>query len=301
MNAHPRKLLLIPLLILVIGFRPALASDEDQSEEAAIRDTVERIMVAAGNYNEAEMRALASWDALISYTYFRDGEWLANEMSLSDYFADLESRTLRPYTEIVHDYDIHVSEGRVALVKADAVVNRFGVPGKREVNNMLLMKVDDQWKLMGISWSVHELPAAELAFDRAIFARGYAQVWGSRRPDFVAQFFAEDGVLQVNDGAPAEGREAIAEVAAAFMTDLPDMRVRFDRLVQEGDKTVFHWTLLATNSGPNGNGNPIEVSGYEVWEFSEDNLIRSSQGHFPSEEYARQMGLTSGAEMGESE
>jgi hypothetical protein len=57
----------------------------------------------------------------------------------------------------------------------------------------------------------------------------------------------------------------------------------------------------ATNSGPNGNGNPIEVSGYELGKLGGANLIRSSQGHFPSEEYARQMGLTTGAEEGESE
>ena len=58
-----------------------------------------------------------------------------------------------------------------------------------------------------------QIPEAEREFDLNLFAQGYAQVWGSNRPEFVAMFFEEDGVLQVNDGEPAIGRNAITNVA----------------------------------------------------------------------------------------
>jgi uncharacterized protein (TIGR02246 family) len=50
------------------------------------------------------------------------------------------------------------------------------------------------------------------------FGRRYARAWCSQDPERVAAFFAEDGSLAVNDGKPAVGREAIADVAREYMT-----------------------------------------------------------------------------------
>jgi nuclear transport factor 2 (NTF2) superfamily protein len=128
-----------------------------------------------------------------------------------------------------------------------------------------------------------------LEFDFEIFAKSYAQAWSGRRPQFVALYFEENGSLRVNDGAAAEGREEISKVAQGFMTDLPDMLVRFDSLVTKTKGTEFHWTLIATNSGPGGTGNKVKVSGFELWQIGENGLIQKSQGNFPSEEYNRQL------------
>jgi uncharacterized protein (TIGR02246 family) len=60
------------------------------------------------------------------------------------------------------------------------------------------------------------------------FAQRYAKAWCSQNPESVAAFFAENGSLSVNDGPPAVGRAAIAEVARGFMRDLPDLVVTMD-------------------------------------------------------------------------
>jgi hypothetical protein len=57
------------------------------------------------------------------------------------------------------------------------------------------------------------------------FAKRYAEAWCSQIPESVAAFFAENGSLSINDGPPAVGRAAIAEVAQGFMRDLPDIIV----------------------------------------------------------------------------
>ena len=44
------------------------------------------------------------------------------------------------------------------------------------------------------------------------FAKRYAEAWCSQNPESVAAFFAENGSLRVNEGPPAVGRAAIAEV-----------------------------------------------------------------------------------------
>src|SRR5438874_7870521 len=117
------------------------------------------------------------------------------------------------------------------------------------------------------------------------FATRYAEAWCSQNPESVAAFFAENGSLSVNDGPPAVRRAAIAEIARGFMRDFPDMIVTFDKLEPRGDATAFHWTLIGTNTGPGGSGNPVRISGYELWKIDNDGLIGESKGHFDAAEY----------------
>lgn len=121
------------------------------------------------------------------------------------------------------------------------------------------------------------------------FAQRYAKAWCSQNPESVAAFFAENGSLSVNDGPPAVGRAAIAEIAREFMRDFPDMNVTMDDVSREPDGTVFHWTLTGTNTGPGGAGKRVRISGYELWKVDNDRLIAESKGHFDSAEYERQL------------
>jgi predicted ester cyclase len=122
-------------------------------------------------------------------------------------------------------------------------------------------------------------------------AKRYASAWCSQNPESVAAFFAENGSLRVNDGPPAVGRAAIAEVARGFMRDLPNMIVTMDDVTHESDGTKFHWTLTGTNTEPGDAGKRLRISGYELWKFDNDELIAESRGHFDSAEYERQLKL----------
>ncbi len=121
------------------------------------------------------------------------------------------------------------------------------------------------------------------------FATRYATAWCSQAPESVAAFYAEDGSLSVNDGAPAVGRQAIAEVVRGFMRAFPDMKVTMDDVVRAANGTAFHWTLTGTNSGPGGKGKRVRISGRELWQFDSHGLIRQSTGSFDSAEYDRQL------------
>ena len=121
------------------------------------------------------------------------------------------------------------------------------------------------------------------------FAKRYASAWCSQNPESVAEFFAENGSLSVNDGPPAVGRAAIVEIARGFMRDFPDMIVIFNKLEPQSNATAFHWTLAGTNTGPGGTGKRVRISGYELWKISEDCLIGDSKGHFDTAEYQRQL------------
>jgi uncharacterized protein (TIGR02246 family) len=121
------------------------------------------------------------------------------------------------------------------------------------------------------------------------FATRYATAWSSQDAASVAAFFADTASLTINDGEPATGREAITAAAQGFMTAFPDMVVSFDSLGTVGDRVAFHWTLVGTNTGPGGSGNPVRVSGHEEWLFDSDGLIADSDGQYDAAEYDRQV------------
>ena len=121
------------------------------------------------------------------------------------------------------------------------------------------------------------------------FATRYAAAWSSQNPASLAAFYAENGSLTVNDGTPSVGRAAITATAQAFMTGFPDMRVKVDRVSQDGSHAVFHWIWTGTNTGPGGTGKSVRLRGYEEWTLGSDGLIAESKGHFDDAEYQRQL------------
>ena len=121
------------------------------------------------------------------------------------------------------------------------------------------------------------------------FAARYTAAWCSHRAESVAAFYEEQGSLQINDGVPAKGRVAIAAAAQSFMTTFPDIVVTMDRLVVNGDRREYHWTVTGTNTGPGGTGRFVRISGYEDWRFGPDGLIAESLGHFDAADYQRQL------------
>jgi len=120
------------------------------------------------------------------------------------------------------------------------------------------------------------------------FGANYTAAWNSQNAANVASFFAEDGSLSVN-GSPSVGREAITAVAQGFMTAFPDMELIMDLLNIQSEQITFHWTLIGTNTGPDGTGNAVRFSGYEEWTFGDDGLIAKSMGHFDDDDYQHQL------------
>ena len=49
------------------------------------------------------------------------------------------------------------------------------------------------------------------------FGQKYTDAWNSKVPEKMASFYAEDGMLTVNNGTPAIGRTQLAETAQSYM------------------------------------------------------------------------------------
>ncbi|MEH6765492.1 MAG: ester cyclase [Aequorivita antarctica] len=259
-------------------------------DEADVKATVEQFLIVAGNYNLDAMAKMMSDNANLAIARLRDGKWTTETMLLSEYFEAAKNRTNRPYFEPVKEYTIHVSDGNLAFVKADAVLHAFGVPLLNNIDYFTLIKENEVWKFINISFTSTRIPETERIYDPIVFAKSYAQAWCSQKPEYVALFYSEDGSLNINKGTSAAGRAAITQSAKAFMDAFPDdMIVAFDSLIKTPKGTEFHWTLTGTNTGANGTGKKVNISGFELWELDDNGLINESKGTFDAEEYSRQI------------
>ena len=128
------------------------------------------------------------------------------------------------------------------------------------------------------------------------FAERYTAAWCSQDAARVADFFSADGSLAINGGAPAVGRGAITQAAQGFMTAFPDLMVMMDDVVDQGERMIYKWTLVGTNTGPGGTGHRVRISGFENWRIGADGLVAKSEGNFDSAAYQRQLGRGAEAE-----
>ncbi len=120
----------------------------------------------------------------------------------------------------------------------------------------------------------------------ARMAREHTAAWNSKSAEAVASFYAEDGEIIINRGEPWTGRMAVAEMAAGFHADVPDLALVCDDVRVSGSHAVYVWTFTGHDSGT---GNPLTVKGWEEWELDADLKVKASRGWFDAADYARQV------------
>jgi hypothetical protein len=259
------------------------------AEEKEIIATVERFLSVAGNYNIEAMDEMIVEKAIVGIVRIKDGNRIATTMTIEEYFKGVKNRKIRPYYEPVSEYIIHIDDGHLAFVRADAILHAYGVPHSNNIDHFTLIKENGVWKFISLSYTATPILKDKKVFDLNIFGKSYAQAWCSQRPDFVASFYEENGSLTVNNGTPAVGRVEISKVAESFMTAFPDIIVSMDSLRTTSNGIEFHWTFTGTSTGRNGTGKKVRISGFELWQLDDDGLIKESKGTYDAEEYDWQL------------
>jgi uncharacterized protein (TIGR02246 family) len=121
----------------------------------------------------------------------------------------------------------------------------------------------------------------------ARMARDYTAAWNSKSPEAVASFYARDGEIVINRGAPWSGRDKVAEMAAGFYADVPDLALVCDEVRCAGEHVIYVWTFTGHDAK---SGAPLTIRGWEEWELDSDLKVVTSRGWFDAEDYARQAG-----------
>ncbi len=117
-------------------------------------------------------------------------------------------------------------------------------------------------------------------------AKAYTAAWNSGSPEAVAAFYALDGRIVINQSEPWIGRQGIAEMAAGFFADVPDLKLVCDEVRCAGNHVAYFWTFTGTHAATK---NPLRVTGWEEWDLDADLKVASSRGWYDADEYERQM------------
>lgn len=182
--------------------------------------------------------------------------------------------------------------GDYLLLENGELIDREGARQREWLESAILRRSEGVWQLALLHSTRISTPAG--AKDLKSFGTRYTAAWCSQDPAGVAAFFAENGSLKINEGAPSVGRAAITEAARGFMKDFPDMIVEMDGLERDVNGYTYRWTLSGTNTGPGGMDKKVRISGYEEWTIGADGLIAASLGHFDATDNSRQLGRPGG-------
>ena len=105
--------------------------------------------------------------------------------------------------------------------------------------------------------------------------QGFLAAFNTHDVDAVMAFFAEDCVMEMPRGpAPSGrrlvGRDAVREGIRSRLEGIPDVHYGDERHFVSGDRGVSEWTIRGTQA----TGEPIEVRGCDLFEFTDGRISR---------------------------
>lgn len=113
----------------------------------------------------------------------------------------------------------------------------------------------------------------------------YTAAWNSKSASAVASFYADNGEIIINRGAPWTGRSRVQDMASGFYADVPDLTLNCDDVRCSGNHVIYVWTFTGHDATT---GKPLHIRGWEEWELNDDLKVVASRGWFDAEDYARQ-------------
>ncbi len=141
---------IIKLILLTFAVASAMSNSAQQndslkfkSDKDAVKNVVERFLIAAGNYDVEAMPALFCKSANIGGASLKNGKWDTYTTTFEDFLDNIKSKeNPKKYSEPVSEFTIFMEGGMLAFVKADAVLFRNGKPQSNNFDYFTLIKED---------------------------------------------------------------------------------------------------------------------------------------------------------------
>jgi ketosteroid isomerase-like protein len=136
-------------LILCATVPSALAQTSD---EQAVRNTVDRLLVALGNGDLDALPSMFTTDANVGIVRMREGTWTTFTQSFEDWFKAAKASDRSVFYEPVEKISIHVESGHLALVRAETTIVVDGEIRANNTDYFTLVREQDVWKFMHASY-----------------------------------------------------------------------------------------------------------------------------------------------------
>jgi steroid delta-isomerase-like uncharacterized protein len=96
--------------------------------------------------------------------------------------------------------------------------------------------------------------------NKNLVLRWFQQVWNEKRASTIDELLAADGKVH-GLGEPLIGPAAFKPFHAAYLDAFPDLQIKIDDIIAEGNTAAFRWSATATH---HGHGLGIAATGKQV-------------------------------------
>lgn len=117
-------------------------------------------------------------------------------------------------------------------------------------------------------------------------AQAHCEAWTDQNPEAVASRYAKNTTMGMNGGDPMTSQAEIANMAAGFMADFPDLVLTLDSVLVADHHMVYAWTFEGHHKDT---GNHVKFSGWEEWDLDDDLKVIKSLGWYDNVDYERQV------------
>jgi len=117
-------------------------------------------------------------------------------------------------------------------------------------------------------------------------AEEHCAAWTSHNAEQVAIRYATATWFGMNGGDPMTTRAEIAEMAAGFMADFPDLNLSCHTVLVADHHMVYAWTF---EGHYNATGKRVAFSGWEEWDLNDDLEVTRSLGWYDVADFERQV------------
>ena len=123
------------------------------SDDQAVKNRVEQFLKAAGEFDLDAIESMVVADANVGSVSLGADKWTTSTMSIQEWVTEARS-SINPtvYTEPVTEWTIRVEEGRLAFVRADAVLFVGAIAERHNIDYFTLIKTDGEWKFLSLSY-----------------------------------------------------------------------------------------------------------------------------------------------------
>jgi steroid delta-isomerase-like uncharacterized protein len=133
--------------------------------------------------------------------------------------------------------------------------------------------------------------------NKAVIQRWYEEVWNQGRSEAIAEMLAEDCIvngLADEKGETIQGFEGFKRFHEIFRSAFPDLTIRVEHLIAEGDYVVAHCVASGCHSGEGlgvaASKKPFEITGVSISRMK-DGKIAEAWNNFDFLTLYKQIGL----------
>jgi len=144
----------ISAMLISVAFFVVLTSAWGQSDdEQAVTDLVSSFLVALGEGDLDAIPEMFVSNANIGTASLREGKWVASTRTFEEWFGQLKARTTwTRFREPVTKFTVHIEDGQMAFVRADATVIVDDVARSHNIDYFTLVREEGSWKFLSASY-----------------------------------------------------------------------------------------------------------------------------------------------------